>query len=118
MRDQLNAALKRITIRDPIKSLLNPQLEFIETGEGYRLSMKIDTIDSRTGKRLFAIEANGMAPLYLVGRLIRDERFMGKFVHTCLGQYLDHELSESIMIDDHFVVQPKHWGPEKIELNA
>jgi hypothetical protein len=110
----LNAQLRLLTIRDPFKSLYNPKLEFIDIGnETFRLSMKIDTFDARTGRRTFELEANGMSDAYMIERFTRDLRYLGKYVFKCLSDYLNHELAESLLIDTDFVVEPKHWGPKE-----
>lgn len=109
----LNEQLCLIIIRDPFKTLYNPKLEFINIGnEKFRLSMKIDTFDARTGSRVFELEANGMSDTYMIDRFSRDIRYLGKYVFKCLSDYLNHELSESLLIDNDFVVSPKHWGPD------
>jgi hypothetical protein len=109
---QLNRNLRNITIRDPIKTLFNPTFEFIESGDSTRLSLRIDTFDARSGERLYGIESFQMTPAYVLGRLARDEKFLGRFCYECLKNYIEHELQESMLIEGDFIVAPTHWGPK------
>ena len=116
MIDELNKLLTQIEIKEPMRKLLNPKLEFVVNPDGsIDLSVKIDTWERNTGIEFLALESRHPVNDHWKARFRNKAKNMASFVHVALLRTIEHELNESIWCDGERIFEPKHWGPEDIK---
>lgn len=110
----LNAALAAVEIGDPIRTLLNPVIEFRsplnqpDTGRP-ALAITITSIDAFSGKPGHPVVCERILPDQMLRELAQDARKLATFVRGLLLDLLEHEVNESITLYGKYVVAP-HGG--------
>lgn len=113
--DNLNNLLKQIEIKFPLRKLLNPKLEFVENPDNsIDLSVKIDTYERTTGEQFLALESRHPVNDHWKARFRNKPRNIANFVQVALLRTIEHELNESIWIENERIFEPDHWGPRGI----
>ena len=109
----LNDLLKTIKLNYPISKLLNPKLEFVVNPDGsIDLSIKIDTYERTQGTEFLALESRHPVTDHWQARFRNRSRNIAEFVRISLLRTLEHELNESIFLNDERIFEPDHWGPK------
>lgn len=112
--DSLNDLLKQIEIKFPICKLLNPKLEFVlNPDNSIDLSVKIDTWERNTGIQFLALEYRHPINDHWKARFRNKPRNIAEFVRIALLRTIEHELNESIWINNERIFEPDHWGSRK-----
>lgn len=112
--EKLNERLKLVEVRDPLKTLLQPKLEFAATPEGViSLRVFLHSVDAVTGGPFVVPSSYELAP-HQVSRYSRNEN-LGPFVHHCLLEALRHETDESVFYGGVHAIKPIHWGPGSLD---
>lgn len=119
MIDRLNEILKTVEIRDPIKTLFQPQMVFVPLLGGAEAYLRIDitSIDAIHGGKM-QVPASFPISGYMAGRYVRKPYEVGAFVHDCLSQLMRHEVSESVWMNGTRPVKPVHWGAKMEDLES
>jgi hypothetical protein len=112
---ELNLILSNIEVKYPLRKLLNPQMKFLTNPDGsIDLSVKIDTWERDTGNEFLELESRHPVNEHWKARFRNKPKNMAQFVHVVLLRTLEHELNESIWIDEERVFEPNHWGPKNL----
>lgn len=115
MISELNDLLVQIEIKEPMRKLLNPKLEFIANIDGsIDLSVRIDTWERDTGIFFAGLESRHPVNDHWKARFRNKPTNVANFVHIALLRTIEHELNESIWCLGKRVFEPNHWGPKEI----
>lgn len=110
----LNEALSKVEIRNPLRKLFNPQLEFIVNPDNsIDLSVKIDTWERNTGEPFLALESRHPINEHWESRFRNKPKNIAEFVRIALIKTIEHELNESIWCFGERIFEPDHWGPKE-----
>lgn len=106
----LQAALNRVSIREPFRTLLNPSFRLgANTRDGGgELIVVIDTFEAETGAPMRAWSNSFPFSMYMAGRFGRDPLKLAIFCLDSLMQHLRHEGQESLLLDGDLAVPPIH----------
>lgn len=111
----LNNALKEIKIKCPMRKLLNPKFEFIlNPNNTIDLSIRIDTWERDIGTEFLGLESRHPVNEHWIARFRNKPKNIVQFVKIALLRTIEHELDESIWIDNERIFEPKHWGPKDL----
>ncbi len=109
----LNDLLKQIEIKNPMRKLFNPKLEFIlNPDNSIDLSVRIDTWERNTGEPFLSLESRHPVNDHWKARFRNKATNIANFVHVALLRTLEHELNESIWCGEKRIFEPDHWGPK------
>lgn len=111
---ELNEALKAVEVRDPLRTLMNPRLLFVDdlTG-GIELSIRVDTIDRDTGAAMHLLQSRFPIPRNngrWIERYGSDSALLAAWVRSCLRRVMEHEVDESIWTGGKRAFEPEHEG--------
>jgi hypothetical protein len=112
---RLQDDLHQLEIREPFKSLLNPQLEIQRQGSGLSLLVQIDTYSAQTGIRLEKFGIPFPIVYHQARRFLQDPIKLYGYARYCIMQFVQHELDESLWSEGRMPFQPQHlYGPDRI----
>ena len=111
----LKAALARVTVRGSLSKLICPKFRIAENPDGsVDLVPQISVPDATwaAGGTGFFQDLESRHPLtaFQVERCSRDVHFCAKQARAALLRALEHELDESLYLDDTLFNPPEHWG--------
>lgn len=112
--DNLNDLLNKIEIKNPFRKLFNPTLKFITNPDNsIDLSVKIDTWERDTGVKFLQLESRHPINDHWKTRFRNKPINLAEFVRIALNRTIEHELNESIWLDEKRIFEPDHWGPNE-----
>lgn len=101
-----------IEVRGSLGTLLSPKVKLVTNSDGtIDISLKINVPDAKGMMGNLQLESRHPLTDYTLGRMQRSHQFAGKLVRNALKDMLDHEIDESLFVDDDYFQIPKHWGP-------
>lgn len=107
--------MNEFSIKGSVAKLLSPRYEIRDQDDGSALLLLwIDVPDATSENRFDGLPSMHPLTRYQVDRCRRDSRFMANTVRTAIIRAFEHELDESLFVDDQQLFAPKHWGPEEI----
>jgi hypothetical protein len=111
---ELNNLLAQIEIKDPMRKLLNPKLEFVANPDGsIDLSVRIDTWERNAGTQMLGLESRHPVDDHWKARFRNKPKNIAGFVKIALLRTIEHELDESIWCLGERIFEPAHWGPKE-----
>ena len=114
--NNLNEILNQIEIKNPIRKLLNPKLEFIlNMDNSIDLSVRIDTWERDTGMFFAGLESRHPVNDHWKARFRNKPINIANFVRIVLVRTMEHELDESIWCSGKRAFEPNHWGPKETD---